>query len=498
MTHKRSITGPNTYRYSLRGDIIARGSPRETAILMHCTRNGCRSFRLVQSIHNQKHTPAITMPNFTSLWLCLSYIVLSVATLSSLVHAKEEVVAQCPPHGCPFLPRDISFDKISRTALKRLRSGGASTETIDERKRLLQDLSTAGNDDSTVWTLIGYKGGAMKDQINQDRALILSPFQIFDSKDSTNQHDVAQLLGVFDGHGKLGEIVAQYTVTEIPIRLSNELRDIVSSHIDGTERDEKINKALIKVFNDIDQSIPTKGIGGCTASVVLRIGSKLYVVNAGDSVSFVALYTESTDEVNVVYVTREDKPHLPDEYQRITRMGGRVSQPDGNGGSSRVVFVDPNTGYVAGLAMSRSIGDWPATGVISEPIVQVLSIPELLERAAANPKTTSTTAATCAEDALGTCQDTMTGKVHIFAVSATDGLMDYLKPNEIARAFADSFYKRGKQTPHPHTVAEDLILKASEGWYEDMGGRYRDDITVAAARIYSSGTSNANTPEKKP
>jgi hypothetical protein len=81
----------------------------------------------------------------------------------------------------------------------------------------------------------------------------------------------------------------------------------------------------------------------------------------------------------------------------------------------------------------------------------------------------------CAEDGPEICrQDNK--KVHIFAVSATDGLTDYLTPKEIAEAFAKSFYKQSNyQTPHPHTVAEDLILKASEGWYNDMGGQYRDD-----------------------
>jgi serine/threonine protein phosphatase PrpC len=176
-------------------------------------------------------------------------------------------------------------------------------------------------------------------------------------------------LGVFDGHGKMGEEVAEFAVTELPRRLAIELQAITKL---DRELDVKVSHALVKVFKEIDQSIPTKGIGGCTASIVLRLGSKIYVANAGDSVSFVASHTEATEQVNVLYVTREDKPHLPEEYHRILEMGGKVSQPKHKDDSSRVLFIDRTTNTVAGLAMSRSIGDWDATGVISEPLVQVL------------------------------------------------------------------------------------------------------------------------------
>jgi serine/threonine protein phosphatase PrpC len=230
------------------------------------------------------------------------------------------------------------------------------------------------------------------------------------------------------------------------------------------------HKAFTDSFLEIDQATPSGKKGGCTASVVLQLGSKLYIANAGDSISIVATYTTINDTVEVVYVTREDKPDLPDEYERILKMGGSVIIPnDPKEDSPRVVYTDPDTGYQSGLAMSRSIGDWDIVGCIAEPIVDVLDVRELVANAVANSATTNDETCVAAEH------------VFVFAMSATDGMMDYLRPRDLAASFADSFYRR--DGPHPLAVAEDLILKAAKGWNADMGGQYRDDIAVAASKI---------------
>ena len=52
---------------------------------------------------------------------------------------------------------------------------------------------------------------------------------------------------------------------------------------------------------------------------------KLYLANAGDSVSFVVVHWASTHQTCIVYMSRaEDKPELPEEQERIERMDGRV------------------------------------------------------------------------------------------------------------------------------------------------------------------------------
>ncbi len=36
---------------------------------------------------------------------------------------------------------------------------------------------------------------------------------------------------------------------------------------------------------------------------------------------------------------------------------------------------------------------------------------------------------------------------------------------------------------HPLLACEDLIFAAAQGWQEDKGGRYRDDIAIAVADL---------------
>ena len=66
-------------------------------------------------------------------------------------------------------------------------------------------------------------------------------------------------------------------------------------------------------------------------------------------VGLIAFRTEpSTQQAHVVYISREDKPSLPDERARVEAAGGQVYIPVR--GTSRVVYHDPNTGAPTDLA----------------------------------------------------------------------------------------------------------------------------------------------------
>jgi serine/threonine protein phosphatase PrpC len=127
-------------------------------------------------------------------------------------------------------------------------------------------------------TLIGYKGGQMESQINQDQAFCVAPYQIENAKVES------ELLGVFDGHAKLGEQVSQYTLSELPKLLATKLGSI--------DRKPEHIQALVEMFVQMDQTAPAAEIsGGCTPSVVLQYGPKVvYFANAGDSRSFLVVY----------------------------------------------------------------------------------------------------------------------------------------------------------------------------------------------------------------
>ena len=443
---------------------------------------------------------------------------------------------QCYSYGCPMLPQDIYYNEPVKNALASLRmykrdqvvdgnndddnassTSDTSVATISSSSSQLEALEPSGSKYYGTLTLIGYKGGSLESQINQDRAFCVSPYRLEDwndddkqkkkkEKSSTDHQEnndnneyprVRQLLGVFDGHANLGEKVSQYTVSKLPVVLAEKLKKTIQGSKKGTKSpsdttsngdeqdDDSIQQALIETFVEIDKTAPAEISGGCTASVIYQDGSKVYVANAGDSQSFLAVYRAKTQTVQVIYVSREDKPELPEERARVEKMGGAVYLP--LRGTSRVLYTDPETGMQSGLAMSRSIGDWEAgkLGVIPNPIVDVIHIPELVEAqlavdcvVSADPDDGgSTYNPECMSGGVGSDDD----DVYVFAVSATDGLMDFATPDIIAQTVAGSLF--AQDGPHLLTALEQLIYMAAQGWDQAKQGRYRDDIAISVAQI---------------
>lgn len=388
-------------------------------------------------------------------------------------------------------------------------------------------INTDRSEDQATLTLIGYKGGDLQDQINQDRSFVISPFYIFDNNNSDNnvndggntitsidddENDVGvdvdvvnsaaaigpmRLLGVFDGHAKLGEKVSEYSVRELPQLLSSKLESILSSSstlsTTNEQQELQIQNAINDTFIEIDKTAPAQLSGGCTASIVLQIEKQIYVANAGDSRSFIATYNRNTEQTSIVYITREDKPDIPEERQRVEDAGGQVyiPPPDRVGASSRVVYVDKITGSRNGLAMSRSIGDWAAgeKGVIPNPTVKVLNIEELIKGATVDDGNGSQECDANYDNDVGeekkeNCHGrlgSINSDVEVFAVSATDGLLDYSDVEDIAKAVAMSLYV--DDAPHPLSACESLITTAASLWWQAKNGRYRDDIAIAVSKL---------------
>ena len=259
---------------------------------------------------------------------------------------------ECFKWGCPILPRDIAMDEEARKALAGLRSvsvddEGNETPLTDEEMKVHIDAlekASVGDADKATLTLIGNKGGPTP--VNQDRAIIVSPFIL------PNNTKKTQLLGVFDGHGDRGELTSQHAIEELPKLLSEKLGALPS-----LDDEESVAKILHEVFVAIDKTDPSQGDSGCTATVVLQLGGKLYIANAGDSLSFVAALIDG-GQVEVAYETREDKPDLPDEKERIESMGGYVHIDPNDEDVPRAYYIDEDGQARYGVAMSRSLGDW--------------------------------------------------------------------------------------------------------------------------------------------
>lgn len=238
-------------------------------------------------------------------------------------------------YGDPKYPKDLIHGE-TREYIEKLRDSFSSSEgteddfVLDTNPLLLL---------SETLTLTGYKGGSVESQINQDRSFIVRPFLFSSSftqndedgndcdagtdgngecinnndnnnnnnnnlrknkeKDEENiqimkdieKNDKSIILGVFDGHGYLGEVVSQHAVTTVPTLLSEKLHQIYLNYDidDGVDKDgstalpleSQIKQAIHDTFIETDQSTPTNGVGGCTASIILQLGQKIYIANAG-------------------------------------------------------------------------------------------------------------------------------------------------------------------------------------------------------------------------
>jgi len=150
---------------------------------------------------------------------------------------------------------------------------------------------------STDHFLLTHKSNRKKPApVNQDRALYITSFAddaTDHSKLTINPHGDF-LIGIFDGHDENGHHVAQYASDEVPSLIASGMHNLsLSTHnseqIKHTFRPELLEKIISQTFVAVDEKVPITG-GGCTANVILRHGSNLFMANTGDSSSFIGIY----------------------------------------------------------------------------------------------------------------------------------------------------------------------------------------------------------------
>lgn len=95
-----------------------------------------------------------------------------------------------------------------KDALKGIRTKKREDVDISSLSQLRK--SAYADASAVTLTLIGYKGGQLEEQINQDRSIILSPFLLPGAKEASKKHPRTDqeriLVGVFDGHAARGEM----------------------------------------------------------------------------------------------------------------------------------------------------------------------------------------------------------------------------------------------------------------------------------------------------
>lgn len=163
--------------------------------------------------------------------------------------------------------------------------------------------------------------------------------------------------GVFDGHGQHGHFVSQA---------------IKQFFINCDSYNFNTKPMLHSVFASLSQQI-NNNVGfdnvtsGSTCILVHINQEKIICANCGDSRAILI-----TKNNSIIPLSRDHKPELFDEKERIERSGGRVAKIFENE-PFRVYFIDHN---YPGLAMSRSIGDKMSqeVGVIGVPEIREVNI----------------------------------------------------------------------------------------------------------------------------
>ncbi|KAL3781934.1 hypothetical protein HJC23_011439 [Cyclotella cryptica] len=379
---------------------------------------------------------------------------------------------QCPFYGCPIVASEVTA---------------------------LGDITVQSDAISQHHILLTHKSNRkIPAPVNQDRAVLINPFSPVEVEIRDHQGSYEPrnnfLMGIFDGHDSAGGAVAEFAMTEIPLRLANKLNRAVSTQQNGpmfnsTVGQNKVKSALIQAHNEVDEALPSNQAmaGGCTANVILRLGSTLYMSNTGDSYSYLVTYTPPIDglkfdnnteptgtgdlqphlqgSIIIHHENIKHKPHLPIEKLRIESHGGRIHIPPTYPMGSRVIVKSSVHNEDVGLAMSRSIGDseWTKVGVIPVPDIETVDLIELFAKMGENSK--------------------------LFAVVASDGLFDNRKVEFVTKHLASAMFE-SPASGHEKEAEQDgarnmlenvkRLIAASSPLKADW---YRDDISFVAVIV---------------
>ena len=261
--------------------------------------------------------------------------------------------------------------------------------------------------------------------------------------DSPNQDDFvvliereSKLLGVFDGHGTHGHEISNFIHKAMPknfLKLakahSNPARALLDSFA-------KVQRDLIHCCNSSNAEFDCT-LSGSTATLLYLAAGKLTAAHVGDSRAVLARRTSG--RLTAVDLTRDHKPNLPDELDRVCKAGGEVRKMEEDV-PHRVFFKGK---HYPGIAMSRSVGDLLAQ------TIGVSCIPEV------------------------NCFDL--SKEDEFIVICSDGVWEFISSQEAV----DEIEKYRK---NPGKAAEGLATLAWNKWISNEGDVV-DDITVVLAYL---------------
>ena len=248
-------------------------------------------------------------------------------------------------------------------------------------------------------------------------------------------------MGVCDGHGYYGHEVSGFIKENLPMNLNHSLR---KKKLDPLKDD--LSQTIKECFVQENQNLLSNhqidsDLSGTTCISVIYTPQKLIIANIGDSRCVLGKYDKKEEKYIAENLSRDHKPTIPEEAERILKVGGRIHPMRDEDGE----FIGPLRVYMKdkempGLAMTRSFGDYfgSTAGTISEPEVTEHIFKE--------------------EDK--------------FIIIASDGLYEFIESEEVVK-FVGEFYKNNDIVG----CCEFLYKESCRRWLDEEEDTI-DDITI--------------------
>ena len=348
-----------------------------------------------------------------------------------------------------------NFNEYNQLESKRVNIMNNKSNIINSTNYLLnnkvnQIFSKKSNGIGLIKNSHGYslpgKDASGKTKTNQDS---------FVCKTNINNIQDFNIFGVLDGHGVDGHFVSEFASEFIPSQIINhpEIKRLSNTEYIYKKLKENNSKIIKSAFLLADKQLNNMEFdvaeSGCTCCLIIHIGTHIICANTGDSRA-IAVYDQANDMnskdldfLDVVQLSIDFKPELPEEISRIMLAGGVVEQlkdEDGEGIGPYRVWVKGKD--YPGLAMSRSIGDLKGKtiGVIPDPGIYEYDI----------------------------------NKSTKYIIVCSDGVCEFLN-NEIVMNIGKTYYLENNAVEFCH----ELVDKALKEW-EDRESIV-DDITAVVA-----------------
>ena len=245
-------------------------------------------------------------------------------------------------------------------------------------------------------------------------------------------------MGVCDGHGYYGHEVSGFIKENLPMNLNHALKK-KNLNLLTDDLSLVIKKCFLNENrNLLDNHQIDSDLSGSTCISVIYTPKKLIIANLGDSRCILGKYINN--KWSAENLSRDHKPTIQEEADRILKIGGRIHPMKDEDGE----FIGPLRVYMKdkempGLAMTRSFGDYfgSLAGTISEP--------EITEHILSQ------------EDK--------------FIILASDGLFEFIE-SEVIVEYVKDYYEKNDIVG----CCEFLYKESSKKWLEEEEDTI-DDIT---------------------